>query len=473
MLTTALTCNSFIFVDPQSIPLQVVQHALRAGLPFIAIASVVLIAGVISIVLSQLRSRDRLLLWLGIFALLYGVRLLFENDLIRAATGADDQICNLCTLVLTYIIPIPYAAFSRELLGSGWKKSISIWLWVQIVFAPTAISATVLWPQIRWTDFVNGWLIIAGTSLLLLHIFLIHRSEAAMTVLKWPLLVCGVLVLLTNLGVKPAGIDIEPLGFVTLLGGLAYTAARRAITREQKLAEIEQELTTARRIQASILPQNLPHLAALQIATRYQPMTAVAGDFYDFLKTGESCLTILVADVSGHGVPAALVASMLKVCFASQQNHAHDPAKVLAGLNGMLRGVLAGQYVTAACASIDLSQRTVTYAGAGHPPALLFRRNDHNVVQLAENGLFIGPFPHATYTSITAPFEPGDRLLLYTDGIIEATAPDGEQFGRERLMDFVLSERDLQPISFVERLFAKIASTLQEDDLTVVLAQMD
>ena len=461
-------------MNPQSFPFQVVQSALRADLPFIAIASVVLVAGIISIVLSQLRSRDRLLLWLGVFALLYGLRLFIQNDLVRTAIGADGQTFNLCRLLLTYIIPIPYALFSRELLGSGWRRSLSIWVWVQIVFAPTAIAAAVLWHLSRWTDSVNGWLVIAGTLSTLLHTFLRHRPETVISGLRWPLLIFGVLVLLTNRGVKPAGVDIEPFGFLVLLSGLAYAAARRAITREQKLVEIEQELATARRIQASILPQNLPCLATLRIATRYQPMTAVAGDFYDFLKTGENCLTILVADVSGHGVPAALVASMLKVCFASQRDYAHDPAKVLSGLNAMLRGVLAGQYVTAACAAINLSQRTVTYAGAGHPPALLLRRNRQDVVQLAENGLFIGPFPHATYTSISVPFEPGDRLLLYTDGIIEATAPDGEQFGRERLMEFVLSEKDLEPITFVEQLFAKVASSpMQEDDLTVVVAQAD
>ncbi len=374
---------------------------------------------------------------------------------------------------MTYIIPIPYALFSRELLGSGWKKSIAIWLWLQLVFAAVAIPLAIFAGQSRWTDLANGILVIGGTLLTLLHLFLPSRPEPSTTILKWPLIVLGVLVLVNNLGWRPDGIDVEPLGFLTLLCGFAYTAARRAIVRERKLTEVEGELATARRIQASILPRQAPHLTSLRIASRYQPMTAVAGDFYDFLQTSETCLTILVADVSGHGVPAALVASMLKICFASQRGHAHEPAKILTGLNSMLNGILEGQYVTAACASIDLVAQTIVYAGAGHPPALLLSGNRGDLAQLAENGLFIGPFPNATYASVSVPFAPGDRLLLYTDGVVEATTPDGAEFGRDRLIDFLLSGKDLEPAEFVENLFARIEKPMQEDDLTAVLVQFE
>ena len=460
-------------MNPQSsIPIDVVQSALRTNLPFIGVASIILSVGVASIVLSRLRSRERSLLWLGIFGLIYAGRLFLLNDLIRSATGANRHVFALAVLYLTYVIPIPYAALSREMLGPGWKRSFSIWLWMEVAFAPIPIAAATLGGQLRWIDLGDNILIIGGTLLILLHIFLRESRDAAARSLRWPVLVCGVLVLLNNVGLRPANIDLEPLGILILLGGLGYAASRRAVTRERKLTEVEQELATARQIQNSILPRSSPHFAALRIATRYQPMTAVAGDFYDFLKSGEDSLTILVADVSGHGVPAALVASMLKICFAAQRDQARDPAKVLAGFNTMLSDVLAGQYVTAACAFVDLSAHTVTYSGAGHPPALLLRKHSSDLVQLAENGLFIGPFPQATYTNISVPFESGDKILLYTDGIIDATAPDGQQFGHERLIEFLLATRNYEPAELVERLFAKITSSVQEDDLTVVLAQM-
>jgi serine phosphatase RsbU (regulator of sigma subunit) len=224
-------------------------------------------------------------------------------------------------------------------------------------------------------------------------------------------------VILTNLQLT-GGREIEPFGFLLLLFGLSYTAARRAADREQKLIAVEQELETARRIQTAILPKSLPELAGLRIRARYEPMTAVAGDFYDFLQVDDQRVTILVADVSGHGVPAALIASMLKVAFAAQAEHARNPAAILAGLNSSLSGLVAGQFVTAACAFIDLAEQTVTYAGAGHPPSLLLRKGSAEVIELAENGLFLGPFRHAKYTNVSTSFTQGDHLLLYTDGII-------------------------------------------------------
>ena len=158
------------------------------------------------------------------------------------------------------------------------------------------------------------------------------------------------------------------MGFLALLAGLASIALRRAMTTERKLIDVEQELTTARRIQNSIIPQRPPAFKGIRCATRYLPMTFVAGDFYDFLISSDDVRTILVADVSGHGVPAALVACMLKIRFAAQRNNAADPAAILAGLSIMLRDSLGGQYLTAACVAIDRNARTLTYAGAGHPP---------------------------------------------------------------------------------------------------------
>ncbi len=459
-------------MSPDAIPRQVVETALRINLPFFGIACVSLIFGVSSLLLAWLRSRDRLLLWVGLFSALYAVRLFIQNDLVHAAANVRGQELVPWALCLTYVIPIPFALFARELFGRGWNATIAIWTWIEVAFAIAAIPVALFAHQVLLTDSVNGILIIAGTVLLLLHVLLIPEGpDSFANSLKWPLIIFGILVVLTNRGFRPAGIDIEPVGFLILLVGLGSTAARRSLANERKLIDVEQELATARRIQNSIIPHSAPGLLSLRLATRYQAMTSVAGDFYDFLQTGEYLLTILVADVSGHGVPAALVACMLKVCFAAQREQANNPAGVLAGLNAMLRGSLGGQYVTAACAAIDVEARTIIYAGAGHPSSLLLQRHARKVVQLSENGLFIGPFPNAAYSNISVPFQSGDKLLLYTDGIIEACGPDGQEFGRERLEHLLLDTEDLEPAEFVEELFQRISTPAQQDDLTVVLAQ--
>src|SRR5258708_14926718 len=107
-------------------------------------------------------------------------------------------------------------------------------------------------------------------------------------------------------------------------------------------------------------------------------MSAVAGDFYDFLVIDERRIGILVADVAGHGVPAALIASMLKVAFASQAAHADNPVRVLTGLNGALCGKFEEHFITAAYLFVDLEKSLLHYSAAGHPPLMLVSRAPRN-----------------------------------------------------------------------------------------------
>jgi sigma-B regulation protein RsbU (phosphoserine phosphatase) len=183
-------------------------------------------------------------------------------------------------------------------------------------------------------------------------------------------------------------------------------------------------------------------------------------------------LTILVADVSGHGVPAALIASMLKVALGSQDECAADPAEVLSRINAALRGALEGQFVTAACAHIDLAEGAVYYAGAGHPPSLLWKRARGELIDLAENGLMLGPFRGATYSSVKHPLETGDCVLFYTDGLIEGTSADGQPFGMERLRSFVRADENHDPAIMLDRLLQTALAGEREDDVTLVLAKV-
>ncbi len=248
--------------------------------------------------------------------------------------------------------------------------------------------------------------------------------------------------------------------------------------REQlasQLATIQKELETARQIQLSILPENVPQIAGLDIAARYVPMTAVAGDFYDFIVVDENHLGILIADVSGHGMPAALIASMLKIALAGQEPNAADPAQVLLGLNKVLCGKFQFHYVTAAYLFIDMLKRTVTYAGAGHPPLLCWGTSFEGVHDVLENGLFLGKFRQATYSSVELPIGAGDWILLYTDGISEATNPSQVEFGPGRLRPFLATEQSPSADQFAERLLEELsqwsargATEELDDDITVV-----
>jgi len=255
---------------------------------------------------------------------------------------------------------------------------------------------------------------------------------------------------------------------------LALREVREQLAR--RLSALQHEMEMARRIQLSILPREVPPVAGVDIAARYVPMTSVAGDFYDFIPVDEKRFGALVADVSGHGAPAALVASMLKIALAAQAPHAADPARVLDGINQALCGKFDTHFVTAAYLYVDTEAGTIDYAGAGHPPIVLREKSAGTSRAVQKNGLFLGKFPHAKYAAVRLPLAPGDRCVVYTDGVSEANDPAGEEFGSGRLLALLDASPDLSSGAFAEHLLETLARWTQrsgadghDDDITVLV----
>jgi phosphoserine phosphatase RsbU/P len=254
---------------------------------------------------------------------------------------------------------------------------------------------------------------------------------------------------------------------------LMLREAHEQIARQ--LLAINRELEMARQIQLSILPRSTPKIQGLDIVARYLPMTSVAGDFYDFIVVDEKRVGILVADVSGHGLPSALIASMLQVALTAQVAHASDPARVLSGLNQALCGKFELNFVTAVYVFVDMEKKLLTYAGAGHPPLLFWRKSSGNVSEVSENGLILGILPEATYASLQLPVAAGDRGVLYTDGIPETKAPSEEEFGIARFKQFMETNQNLAVDQFADGLLDELSRWSQQprgegqqDDITVL-----
>jgi len=249
----------------------------------------------------------------------------------------------------------------------------------------------------------------------------------------------------------------------------------RAQLAEQLLA-LNTELEMARKIQLSILPHELPKIAGLDIAVRFQPMASVGGDFYDFIRVDDTHLGILLADVSGHGLPSALIASMLQVALAAQVQHASEPGKVLAGLNKALCGKFTENFVTAAYLYVNIDKKTIRYAGAGHPPVVRYLGSNSKADTVVENGIVLGMVDEATYEALELPLESGDRYVLYTDGIVEAADPNEELYGTQRLMRFVEEKHLLNTQQTADAILKEItawtgpeATRVQQDDMTLLL----
>src|SRR6266404_6214531 len=278
----------------------------------------------------------------------------------------------------------------------------------------------------------------------------------------------------TSVEDETRGFEVGGVDYVHKPFSPAVVEARAQLA--EQLHAINDELEVARQIQLAILPHSLPQLPGLAIAARFLPMTSVAGDFYDFIQIDNTHLGMLMADVSGHGLPSALIASMLQVALTAQVGHSSEPAKVLRGLNGALCGKFTHNFVTAAYVYVDLEKNLMRYAGAGHPPVLQFRNATGKAAQVLENGLILGMFEEATYEALELALEPGDRHILYTDGIVEAANPAKELYGTDRFMRFMESNKSLAADLFADALLAEItnwtglsADQGQQDDITLLL----
>ncbi|HKR62375.1 MAG TPA: PP2C family protein-serine/threonine phosphatase, partial [Thermoanaerobaculia bacterium] len=207
-----------------------------------------------------------------------------------------------------------------------------------------------------------------------------------------------------------------------------------------------------------------PDVAGLRFQARYEPASSVAGDVYDFLRVDATHTGVLVADVAGHGVPAALVAAMVKIAVTSQSRLADDPAAMLQQLDATLRREVRRAFVTATYLFFDLDARTVTVSNAGHPPPLLLRNGAFS--ELGAAGVVLGRFASARYNAMTAELRAGDRIVAYTDGLTEARNTRGEQFGEERLQELARRATAEEIVDAVRRWRVDDEDA---DDLTIVI----
>ena len=262
------------------------------------------------------------------------------------------------------------------------------------------------------------------------------------------------------------------LGLGALLFAFGYLAMQIALCSERRLHSIENELAIAREIQASILPAGDPQIKNLRVAAAYHPMTAVAGDFYEFIFADSYRTGVLLADVTGHGVPAALIAAMIKVAMQSVLGCAQHPGEVLGNLNRILSPQLRSQLVSAAYLWLDTESRVARYSAAGHPPLLHCRNGQLQRVE--KNGMLLGVLPETEYPVVDLSIETGDRFVLYTDGVVEPENAKGDSFGDAKLDQVVHAHRSRQPSEFIEELLSEIRqwqpkTATQHDDITLIV----
>ena len=206
---------------------------------------------------------------------------------------------------------------------------------------------------------------------------------------------------------------------------------------ELERGRLESELALARRIQSRLLPARPPCVEGADIAGLSEPARAVGGDYYDHIVLGDGRVALVIADVSGKGVPAALLMSAFRASLISQLDGTTDPARVMARVNRFLhQSVEPGRFVTAFLAVLDPRDGAFEYCNAGHNPPYLVTP-DGAVTTLETGGLLLGMLEEGAYAKGTEVLAPGATLTLFTDGVTEAQAADGAMWGEERLVEML------------------------------------
>jgi sigma-B regulation protein RsbU (phosphoserine phosphatase) len=286
------------------------------------------------------------------------------------------------------------------------------------------------------------------------------------------------------------GLFTEP--FLQLLGSLAGQLAQavKIVTeREAKEKERQQkeaallenarvlrDMELAKQIQLSLLPDAPPTMPGVSFACRCIPAAHVGGDYYDFFQRGENSVDIVMADVSGHSVGAALIMVETRSVLRAQVHSSTSGTAILATLNELLYEDLtrAELFITMFYMKYDATSRRLSYANAGHNPPLLLRKGVMSCTELDAEGLILGVYRSVMFEEKNIQLLKGDLLFIYTDGIIEADNGEGQLFGVGRLCSILTEVFEDEPEAIIERVLKEVAqytltSSLQDDISIIVM----
>jgi sigma-B regulation protein RsbU (phosphoserine phosphatase) len=249
-------------------------------------------------------------------------------------------------------------------------------------------------------------------------------------------------------------------------------------TVERGTARLEmqaQELERAREIQQSLLPKEIPQLSGFEVAGAWQPASTVSGDYYDVLRLDDHRLGICIADVVGKGVSAALLMANVQAAVRAFASDSESPAQVCGKVNALLHeNIATGKFVTFLYGILDGETHTFQYSNAGHLHPILV--SDGSIRMLEQGGAVLGVFPAWTYEDSMIEMKTGDRLLLFTDGITEASDANGQEFEEAGIATFAIANRTLSAKDLNSRLLAQVTAycgaQFRDDATLLVIAAL-
>ena len=448
------------------------------------LSSVVLIAGFISLLIFFRGGRQPLFLWLAIYLVADSASALEACLLWYQATLVQQQVVNAirvtaCTVALWFILLHLFGMATNR----RWR-TVTAWLSFAML-ASQVVDCTALFfwqytsPLLQWTDALTSFVytVLPAYLFVLLAVGLKRHSRISLWPLGLAVFLYGfynVLVDTTSQGSRFTGLHWSqavdswafslgtyPVGVRTLLDiffliALLLTVARQQAFDRQRRAAVELELKSAQEIQRVLVPDQLPQFPNFLAEAVYRPAEEVGGDFFQIIPVAEGGFLVVIGDVSGKGLKAAMTVSLIVGAVRTLADTLTSPSAILAGLNRRLVGRTAGGFAT--CLALHLDQTGVlTLANAGHLAPFL---NGREI--LLEGSIPLGILEDVVYPDTRCTLDLGDRLTLYTDGLLEARDPAGHLFGFDRVAALLAARPSLN------RILEEAITFGQEDDITLL-----
>jgi len=267
----------------------------------------------------------------------------------------------------------------------------------------------------------------------------------------------------------------DELEFLTTLANQGMIAIENARLFQEALEKerLEEELSIASRIQQGLLPKSIPQVKGFDLAGLNSPSKQVGGDYYDLIPIDHSRIGIAIADVSGKGAPAALLMANLQASLRTLVGESKPISELMGRMNNLVvENTDINTFITAVYGILDIVPGTFTYSNAGHNPPL-FVHSDGTVESLDKGGLVLGMMKDVSYEEGTIQLCPKDRIVMYTDGVIEAMNDREEEFGEQGLLETIWGGMALSAEALAERIIQEVGSfsaeDYQQDDITLVI----
>jgi len=335
---------------------------------------------------------------------------------------------------------------------------------------------------------LTGWMLKNKNPLLINDLsgdprfkFMVDKDFPIRSLLSVPMMVKGKMIgLLTVFNKK------SEEGFTTgdqrLLGIISAQSAHvienaRLYQEEQALLRLQEEMRLAYEIQVDLLPKSQPELPGYKIAGKSIPAKDVGGDYYDFISIDDSNLVFCLGDISGKGIPAALLMANLQATLRGQSLMNKSCRDCVSFANNILyHNTAPNKFATLFYGTLNNSTHQLTYCNAGHNNPYFFLKNN-KFIQLDKGGLIVGIMPSVPYEEGNVSFNPGDLLVIFSDGITENMNSNAEEFGEQRLIDLVLKHRNETPVNLIDIIIENVlgfsGSQSQSDDITLVIIKRD